>query len=104
VSGPRFQSVVTWLLLLFGLQLSLVIGGGAWPPNRRVIGCLVVAALVALVAAVFHRAVQGRLDAAAAAMSRRRAVIASALFALSISYLYFTARQQGRTFSLKYQD
>lgn len=106
--GPSpLARVAAALLAVVGVQVSLLAGGGAWPPNRRVLGALAAGAAVAAVLAAWPRArdaVSATLRRAAGAPRRSRAVAAAGVFVVAGVYLYSTAAYQGRSLTPKYQD
>ena len=102
--NSSLRRVVVPLLLLFGLQVSIVIGRGAWPPNRGVTGALLAAILIGLVAAATWRTTHRIGARTAGFIARQRWLATGVIFAAAVAYLFATARFQGRTFWLKYQD
>lgn len=95
------------LLTVVGLQLSLLTGAGAWPPNRRVLWAVLLATgftglLIAWTGA--RRAVGRGLDWFDALARARPAPLAVVFAVLAGVYLYSTAAYQGRSLTPKYQD
>lgn len=101
--SPRFRPIATVLLLVVGLQLSLIAASPYWPPRNLSLIALASCVVVCLIP-LTSRAVDEVLARLSSPSPATRAVTFIFIVLASTSYLYLDASHQQRDFHPKYQD